>query len=72
MVFLVLFQVHFALEAVEAVRAVIGLVPAVFTAVGDEVRALTEGLATHLAHMWLLTWQEKANINISILDRFTR
>lgn len=54
-VLLVLPQVQLVLEPVEASRAVVGPVVPVFAAVGDEVGALAECLATYLAHMGLLT-----------------
>lgn len=54
-VLLVLPQVHFVLEAVEASRAAVRPVVAVFTAVGDEVGALAERLSTYLAHMGLFS-----------------
>ena len=57
MILLVLSQVLFALEAIEAA---VGLVVTVLTTVGDEVGALAEGFATHLAHMRLLTWDWRA------------
>lgn len=53
-VLLMLPQVHFVLEAVEAVRTAVGPVVPVFTAVGDEVGALAERLPTYLTHMGLL------------------
>lgn len=56
-VLLVLPQVHFVLEAVEAARTAVGSVVPVFTAVGDEVGALAECLPTYLTHMRLLPWQ---------------
>lgn len=43
------------LEAVEAARTAVGPLVPVFTAVGDEVGALAEGLPTYLTHMGLLT-----------------
>lgn len=55
-VLLVLPQVHFVLEAVEAARAAVGAVVPVFAAVGDEVGALAERLPTYLTHMGLLSW----------------
>lgn len=55
-VLLVLPEVHFVLEAVEAAWTVVGPVIPVFTAVGDEVGALAERLSTYLTHMGLLTW----------------
>lgn len=54
-VLLVLPQVHFVLEAVEAVRAAIRPVVPVFTAVGYEVGALAECFSTYLTHMRLLS-----------------
>lgn len=54
-VLLVLPQVHFVLEAVEAAKTAVGPVVPVFTAVGDEVGALAESFAAHLAHVWFLT-----------------
>lgn len=53
-VLLVLPQVHFVLEAVEAAGTAVGPVVRVFTAVGDEVGALAECLPTYLTHMGLL------------------
>lgn len=55
-VLLVLPQVHFVLEAVEAARTAVGPVVPVFTTVGDEVGALAERLPTYLTHMRLLSW----------------
>ena len=55
-VLLVLPQVHFVLEAVEAAKTAVGPVVPVFTAVGDEVGALAECLPTYLTHMRLLPW----------------
>lgn len=52
---LVLPQVHFVLEAVEASRAAVRPVVAVFAAVGDEVGALAESFPTHLADVRFLT-----------------
>lgn len=52
---LVALQVDPALEAVLAAEAAERPLAAVLSAVGDEVRALAESFATHLAHMWLLT-----------------
>lgn len=52
---LVALQIHPALEAVLAAGAAERSVAAVLSTVGDEVRALAEGFAAHLAHMWFLT-----------------
>ena len=55
-VLLVLPQVQFVLEAVEAAQAAVRPVVPVFSAVGDEVGALAECLPTYLTHMGLLSW----------------
>lgn len=49
-------QVHLALEALGAQLTAEGLEARVLAAVGDEVRALAEGLPAHLALVGLLTW----------------
>lgn len=48
-------EVHFPLEALGANLAAKRLEARVFAAVRDEVGALAERLATHLALVWLLT-----------------
>lgn len=48
-------QVHFALEAFPAELAAEGLEAGVLAAVRDEVRALAEGFAAHLALVWFLS-----------------
>lgn len=48
-------QVHFPLEALPTQVAAEGLEACVLAAVGDEVGALAEGFATHLALVGLLT-----------------
>lgn len=57
----------FALEAEEAAGSVVGLVATVLMAASDEVGALAEGFATHLAHIGLLTWHRKAEVKFTIL-----
>ena len=52
---LVATEVHLALEALAADLTAKRLEACVFPAVGDEVGALAEGLATNLALMGLLT-----------------
>lgn len=49
-------QVHFALETLGAQLTTEGLEARVLATVGDEVGALAEGLAAHLALVGLLTW----------------
>lgn len=48
-------EVHLALEALDTDLTAEGLEACVFTTVCDEVRALAERLATHLAFVGLLT-----------------
>lgn len=48
-------EVHLALEALGTDLTAEGLEACVFTTVCDEVRALAERLATHLAFVGLLT-----------------
>lgn len=52
---LVALQIHPALEAVLTAGAAERPVAAVLSAVSDEVGALAERFAAHLAHMWFLT-----------------
>lgn len=52
-------QVHLALEALGAELAAEGLEARVLPAVGDEVGALAEGLAAHLALVGLLTCRNR-------------
>lgn len=47
-------QIHLALEALGTELAAEGFEAGVFAAVGDQVGALAEGLATHLAFVGLL------------------
>lgn len=49
-------QVHLSLEALAAQLTTERLEARVLAAVGDEVGALAEGLAAHLALVGLLTW----------------
>lgn len=51
-------QVHLPLEALPAQVTAKGLETRVFSAVSDEVGALTEGFATHLAFVGLLTCKD--------------
>lgn len=48
-------EVHLPLEALPAQVTAEGLEACVLAAVSDEVGALAEGLAAHLALVWLLT-----------------
>ena len=48
-------EVHLPLEALPTQVTAEGFEPCVLAAVGDEVGALAEGLATHLALVGLLT-----------------
>lgn len=52
---LVALQIHPALEAVLTAGAAERPIAAVLSTVGDEVGALAERFAAHLAHMWFLT-----------------
>lgn len=51
-------EVHLPLEALPAQVAAEGLEACVLAAVGDEVGALAEGLAAHLALVGLFTYRE--------------
>lgn len=55
-------QVHFPLETFAAEVAAERFVSGVFPAVRDEVGALAERFATHLAFVGLLTWKKKQHI----------
>lgn len=56
-------QVHLALEALGTELTAEGLEAGVLAAVSDEVGALAEGLATHLALVGLLTWGRETNLS---------